>query len=243
MIRIHAIIGGTTYYFGTEPLDYDGKYYEPRITNSFNITNYFSYSDKTGNRIRSLQILLDNRDGYFNSIETASGLLNSVFALYYGDGSDNTMKFVGHVNSVNEFGDEISLTLMEKGYEYLDTPFPDAQIAYDYYGEEGINDNWNAIPICMGEVKNLKVSWIDLIYNRFMVCSGPIFKINKVYFDKVVMYEDGVSNGYKPTPESKNIKVRIYKGEGSGEVGGAGEVKETVDSIDSSYPGFCYLEF
>jgi len=237
MIRIHAIIGGTTYYFGTEPLDYDGKYYEPRITNSFNISNYFSYSDKTGNRIRSLQIMLDNRDGYFNSIESDDGLLNSVFALYYGDGSDKSMTFTGHVNSVNEFGDEISLTLMEKGYEYLDTPFPDAQISYDYYGEEGINDNWNAIPVCFGTVKKLPVSWIDLIHNRFMVCSGPIFKINKVYFGDTVMYENGISNGYKATPESKNIKVRIYKGEGS-----SGS-PETVDTIVSSYAGFCYIEF
>jgi len=45
MLRIQATIGLTTYYFASEPLDYDNRYWEPRISNPFAIARYFNSSD------------------------------------------------------------------------------------------------------------------------------------------------------------------------------------------------------
>ena len=48
MLRIKAEFGrnpvSATYYLSTEPTDYDGKYWEPRITNGFAISNYCIYN-------------------------------------------------------------------------------------------------------------------------------------------------------------------------------------------------------
>lgn len=237
MLRIQATIGLTTYYFASEPLDYDNRYWEPRISNPFAIARYFNSSDKSGNKIRSMDVTLDNRDGYFNLIEKNDGLLNAKFTLYFNEGDDVVKTFSGRVNKINNYGDDISLNLREVGYEYLKEKFPDAQIAYDYYSASGINDSWNAIPIHFGTVNRYPCPWVNLFYSHFMIGSGPIFKVRKVYFDKTIIYDEAAGiNGYRATPESAEIKVRVFKGAKSG------DPVEVVEGVTSDYPGFAYIQ-
>lgn len=237
MLRIAATIGIKTYYFASEDVDYDNTFWEARISNQFEIERFFDISESTGNRIRSMQITLDNRDNFFKDIEANASLLNSKFVLYFNDGDDKVKTFTGKVNKIDSFGDDVSLTLMERGYEYLKNNFPDAQIAYDYYSESGINDSWNAIPIPFGSVNKIPLAWVNLFRSEFIIGSGPIFNVNKLYFDKVVVYDRiEEKNGYQPTPESQEIKFRIFKGTGS--IGSP----EFVDGVKSEYPGFAYVQ-
>lgn len=237
MLRIAATIGLKTYYFASEDVDYDNTFWEARISNQFEIERFFDISESTGNRIRSMQITLDNRDNFFKDIEANASLLNSKFVLYFNDGDDKVKTFTGKVNKIDSFGDDVSLTLMERGYEYLKNNFPDAQIAYDYYSESGINDSWNAIPIPFGSVNKIPLAWVNLFRSEFIIGSGPIFNVNKLYFDKVVVYDRiEEKNGYQPTPESQEIKFRIFKGTGS--IGSP----EVVDGVTSEYPGFAYVQ-
>ncbi|MDD3041174.1 LamG domain-containing protein, partial [Bacteroides sp.] len=109
--------------------------------------------------------------------------------------------------------------------------------AYDYYSESGINDSWNAIPIPFGSVNKIPLAWVNLFRSEFIIGSGPLFNVNKLYFDKVVVYDRiEEKNGYKPTPESPEIKFRIFKGTGS--IGSP----EFVDGVKSEYPGFAYVQ-
>lgn len=237
MLRIAATIGLKTYYFASEDVDYDNTFWEARISNQFEIERFFDISESTGNRIRSMQITLDNRDNFFKDIEANASLLNSKFVLYFNDGDDKVKTFTGKVNKIDSFGDDVSLTLMERGYEYLKNNFPDAQIAYDYYSESGINDSWNAIPIPFGSVNKIPLAWVNLFRSEFIIGSGPLFNVNKLYFDKVVVYDRiEEKNGYQPTPESQEIKFRIFKGTGS--IGSP----EVVDGVTSEYPGFAYVQ-
>ncbi|NLC04115.1 MAG: hypothetical protein GX787_07555, partial [Tissierellia bacterium] len=174
---------------------------------------------------------------FFKDIEKNDSLLNSKFVLYFNDGDDKVKTFTGTVNKIDSFGDDISLTLMERGYEYLKNNFPDAQISYDYYSEGGINDSWNAIPIPFGTVNKIPLAWVNLFRSEFIIGSGPLFNVNKLYFDKVVVYDRITEkNGYQPTPESPEIKFRIFKGTGS--IGSP----EFVDGVKSEYPGFAYVQ-
>lgn len=237
MLRIAATIGLKTYYFASEDVDYDNTFWEARIGNQFEIERFFDISESTGNRIRSMQITLDNRDNFFRDIEKNDSLLNSKFVLYFNDGDDKVKTFTGIVNKIDSFGDDVSLTLMERGYEYLKNNFPDAQISYDYYSESGINDSWNAIPIPFGTVNKIPLAWVNLLRSEFIIGSGPLFNVNKLYFDKVVVYDRITEkNGYQPTPESPEIKFRIFKGTGS--IGSP----EVVDGVTSEYPGFAYVQ-
>ena len=237
MLRVIAVIGATTYYFSSEPLDYDDRYWEPRISNDFEITRSFEMSEKTGNRIRSMDLTLDNRDGYFNSIESATGFLNMKVTFLFNEGTANYQKFTGKINKINSYGDDISLTVMETGYEYLKDRIPDAQIAYDYYSTSGINNSWNAIPIPFGTVNRIPLAWVNLFRSEFIIGSGPLFKVSKIYFEKVVVYDESTGqNIYRPTPESDEIKIRVFKGTGS--IGSP----ETVDGVESEYPGFAYVQ-
>ena len=83
MLRIAATIGLKTYYFASEDVDYDNTFWEARISNQFEIERFFDISESTGNRIRSIQITLDNRDNFFRDIEKNDSLLNSKFVLYF----------------------------------------------------------------------------------------------------------------------------------------------------------------
>ncbi len=236
MLRIQATIGLTTYYFASEALDYDNRYWEPRISNAFQISRSFNASDKSGNKIRSLDVSLDNRDGFFNAIYAASGLVNAKFTFFLNEGDNVVKKFTGRVTKISSFGDDVSLNVREVGYEYLKEKFPDAQIAYDYYSSSGINESWNAIPIHFGTVNRYPTPWINLFESHFMIGSGPIHAVKKIYFDKTVVYDSSTGkNGYKPTPESPEIKFRIFKG---GRVG----VPDVVDGITSPYPGFAFIQ-
>lgn len=230
MLRMEMIVGSTTYRFASEDVDYGGYFWEARLHNSFDIQRAFSFTDKTGNRRRQIAIVLDNNDQLFNTIEDTYGILGKNVTLYFDDGNNLTKKITGSIVELSEFNLTISISISEEINIYFDQPFPDAQIAYDYYSDTGINDSWNVIPIVFGNVTRLKVAWVNKVAYRFMVCSGEIFKINKVYFDKYVMYDEATStNGYQATPESNIIKVRIWKGAAS----------ETL----SAYPGFAYIEF
>lgn len=237
MLRVIAVIGVTTYYFSSEPLDYDNRYWEPRISNDFEITRSFELSEKSGNKIRSMDLTLDNRDGYFNSIESDVGFLNMKVTFLFNEGTANYQKFTGKINKINSYGDDISLTVMETGYEYLKDRIPDAQIAYDYYSTSGINNSWNAIPIPFGTVNRIPLAWVNLFRSEFIIGSGPLFKVSKIYFEKVVVYDESTGqNSYRPTPESDEIKIRVFKGTGS--IGSP----ETVDGVESEYPGFAYVQ-
>lgn len=236
MLRIQATIGLTTYYFASEALDYADRYWEPRISNAFQISREFNSADKSGNKIRTVDVSLDNRDGFFNSIYTADGLVNGKFVLYFNEGDNNVKTFTGRVNKINSFGDDVSLTIREVGYEYLTRKFPDAQIAYDYYSTSGINESWNAIPIHLGTVNRYPCPWVNLFYSHFIIGSGPIHAVKKIYFDKTVVYDSSTGqNGYKPTPESPEIKFRIFKGARAGQT-------DIVDGITSPYPGFAFIQ-
>lgn len=237
MLRVIAVIGATTYYFSSEPLDYADRYWEPRISNDFEITRSFEMSEKTGNRIRSMDLTLDNRDGFFNSIESNSGFLNMKVTFLFNEGTANYQKFTGKINKINSYGDDISLTIMETGYEYLKDRIPDAQIAYDYYSTSGINNSWNAIPIPFGTVNRIPLAWVNLFRSEFIIGSGPLFKVSKIYFEKVVVYDESTGqNSYRPTPESDEIKIRVFKGTGSD------GSQETVDGVASEYKGFAYVQ-
>lgn len=237
MLRVIAVIGATTYYFASEPLDYDNRFWEPRISNKFELVRNFADAEKSGNRIRSMNLSLDNRDGFFNAIEVASGFLNMKVTFLFNEGTANYQKFTGKINKINSYGDDIVLNVMETGYEYLKDRFPDAQIAYDYYSANGINNSWNAVPIPFGTVNRIPLSWVNLFRSEFIIGSGPLFKVAKLYFDKVLVYDvDTGKNGYKPTPESQEIKFRVFKGTGS--VGSP----EIVGGVTSEYPGFAYVQ-
>lgn len=237
MLRVIAVFGASTYYLASEPLDYDNKYWEPRIANTFQLNRQFEISEKTGNRIRSMELTLDNRGQYFNAIEATSGFLNMKVTFLFKEGTQNYQKFTGRVNKVNSFGDEISLSIMESGYEYLKSRIPDAQIAYDYYSTNGLNESWNAIPIPFGTVDRIPLSWVNLFRSEFIIGSGPLYLIRKLYFDKTLVYDVSTGkNGYKPTPESEEIKFRVFHGTGSV------VSPEVVGGVTSEYPGFAYIQ-
>ena len=81
------------------------------------------------------------------------------------------------------------------------------------------------------------MAWVNLLRSEFIIGSGPLFNVNKLYFDKVVVYDRITEkNGYQPTPESPEIKFRIFKGTGS--IGSP----EVVDGVKSEYPGFAYVQ-
>ena len=112
MLRIQATIGVTTYYFASEALDYADRYWEPRISNAFQLTREFNSADKSGNKIRTIDVSLDNRDGFFNSIYTADGLVNGKFVLYFNEGDNVVKTFTGKVNKVNSVGDDVSVKIL-----------------------------------------------------------------------------------------------------------------------------------
>ncbi|MCK9319820.1 hypothetical protein, partial [Methanoculleus sp.] len=238
MLRVIAVFGTTTYYLASEPLDYDNRYWEPRIANTFELNRQFEISEKSGNRIRSMELTLDNRGQYFNATEAASGFLNMKVTFLFKEGTKKYQKFTGRVSKLNSFGDEISLTIMEGGYEYLKLPMPDAQIEYDYYSINGIGKgSWSAIPIPFGTVERMPLAWVNLMLSEFMIGSGPLFKVRKLYFDKTIVYDvDTGKNGYKATPEGHEIKFRIFHGTGDN------LNPEIVDGVTSAYPGFAYVQ-
>ena len=64
----------------------------------------------------------------------------------------------------------------------------------------------------------------------------PIHNVKKIYFDKTVVYDSSTGqNGYKATPESPEIKFRIFKGARAGHT-------DIVEGVTSSYPGFSYIQ-
>ena len=204
------------YYFASESLDYDNIYWEPRITDSFDIERFFDIQSDTTNRIRTVQVHLDNHDGFFNQFMTSdTTLLNNMMTLYYDNGNGLTKSFTGRVQSIDGVSSIIDLTLREIGYEYLENTFPDAQIAYDYYSDSGINESWNCIPIHFGTVNRIPLSWVNSFYSEYMIGSGPILRVNKVYIDDDVVYDRTNPNiHYKPNEDSQEIHVRIFRGIG-----------------------------
>ena len=237
MLRVHALIGANNLYLSGEPLDYDDKFWQPRIINEFEINREFEFSSKNNNKITSLSLSLDNSDGYFDTYETTLGLLNQKFTFYFNEGDDKVKTFTGKVNKVSSYGEKISLEVLQTGYEYLDMPMPDAQIAYDFYSTNGLNHSWNAVPVPIGTVNRMPLAWVNLAYSEFIIGSGPIFKVRKLYFDKVEVYNvDSGVNGYQPSPDYAKVKFRIFHGAGTS---GA---PETVDGHVSRYPGFAYIE-
>jgi hypothetical protein len=153
MLRAELVVGGQVYRFASEPLDFGGYYWEPRINNPFEIQRVFSHVDKTGNRRRTIQITLDNNDKFFNAIHETYSLLNKQVALYFDEGNNLTKKLVGSITEISNFDLTINFSISEDLNIYLDQPVPDAQIAYDYYSDTGINESWNAVPIPIGYVK------------------------------------------------------------------------------------------
>ena len=237
MLRVHALIGANNLYLSGEPLDYDDKFWQPRIINEFEINREFEFSSNNNNKITSLSLSLDNSDGYFDTYETTLGLLNQKFTFYFNEGDDKVKSFTGKVNKVSSYGEKISLEVLQTGYEYLDMPMPDAQIAYDFYSTNGLNHSWNAVPVPIGTVNRMPLAWVNLAYSEFIIGSGPIFKVRKLYFDKVEVYNvDSGVNGYQPSPDYAKVKFRIFHGAGTS---GA---PETVDGHVSRYPGFAYIE-
>ena len=204
------------YYFASEALDYGNIYWEPRIVDPFDIERFFDVQSDTSNRIRTVSITLENSDGFLNQFMTkTTTFLNNFMTLYYDNGNGVTKTFTGRVQSIDSVSSSVRLTLREFGYEYLENTFPDAQIAYDYYSDSGINDSWNCIPIHFGTVKRIPLSWVNSFYSEFIIGSGPILAVDKVYIDDEVAYDATQPNKrYKPTDDSKEIYVRIFKGRG-----------------------------
>lgn len=204
------------YYFASEALDYQNIYWEPRIVDPFDIERFFDVQSDTTNRIRTVQVTLDNSDGFLNQFMTkTTTFLNNFMTLYYDNGNGVTKSFTGKVQSIDGVSSTVRLTLREFGYEYLENTFPDAQIAYDYYSDSGINDSWNCIPIHFGVVKRIPLSWVNSFYSEFIIGSGPILSVDKVYIDDDVVYDATQPNQhYKPTEDSKEIYVRIFRGRG-----------------------------
>ena len=248
------------YYFASESLDYDNIYWEPRITDSFDIERFFDIQSDTTNRIRTVQVHLDNHDGFFNQFMTSdTTLLNNMMTLYYDNGNGLTKSFTGRVQSIDGVSSIIDLTLREIGYEYLENTFPDAQIAYDYYSDSGINESWNCIPIHFGTVNRIPLSWVNSFYSEYMIGSGPILRVNKVYIDDDVVYDRTNPNiHYKPNEDSQEIHVRIFRGIGWDADGKRETVVDTVrpETLDptretvngnnvthiSQWGGFAYIQ-
>ena len=204
------------YYFASEALDYGNIYWEPRIVDPFDIERFFDVQSDTSNRIRTVSITLENSDGFLNRFMTkTTTFLNNFMTLYYDNGNGVTKTFTGRVQSIDSVSSSVRLTLREFGYEYLENTFPDAQIAYDYYSDSGINDSWNCIPIHFGTVKRIPLSWVNSFYSEFIIGSGPILSVDKVYIDDEVAYDATQPNKrYKPTEDSKEIYIRIFRGRG-----------------------------
>lgn len=204
------------YYFASEALDYGNIYWEPRIVDPFDIERFFDVQSDTSNRIRNVSITLENSDGFLNRFMTkTTTFLNNFMTLYYDNGNGVTKTFTGRVQSIDSVSSSVRLTLREFGYEYLENTFPDAQIAYDYYSDSGINDSWNCIPIHFGTVKRIPLSWVNSFYSEFIIGSGPILSVDKVYIDDEVAYDATQPNKrYKPTDDSKEIYIRIFRGRG-----------------------------
>ena len=101
-----------TYYFATEALDYDNKYWEPRISESFEIERFFDITAETANRIRTLSVTLDNNDKFFNQFATSDKtLLNNTMTLYYDNGNNVTKVFKGSIQSIENFSSTVTLNL------------------------------------------------------------------------------------------------------------------------------------
>jgi len=247
------------YYFSTEPLDYNNIYWEPRITDFFEIEDFFNVELDTSNRIRTMSLNLDNNDKFFNKFMTkTTSLLNNLMTLYY-DNAGVSKTFTGKIQSVDSMGSTVRLTLRELGYEYLENTFPDAQIAYDYYSQNGINESWNCIPIHFGHVNRIPLSWVNSFYSEYIIGSGPIMRVTKVYIDEEVIYdyEDNTIE-YQPSTDSLPIKVRIFKGVGYDSPGHEERITdqsrpETIDSMReiisgdnvihiSQWGGFAYIQ-
>lgn len=204
------------YYFATEALDYNNIYWESRIVEPFEIERFFEIESDTTNRIRTVSVQLDNSDKFFNRfISDTTTLLNNLMTLYYDDGNGVTKSFTGNIQSIDSFGSTVSVTVRELGYEYLENTFPDAQIAYDYYSDSGINDSWNCIPIHFGTVNRIPLSWVNSFMSEYMIGSGPILSVDKVYIDDEVIYDvTDPDIHYKYDDDAKEIHVRIFKGRG-----------------------------
>lgn len=244
------------FYFSTEPLDYDNIYWEPRITDSFEIERFFDIQIDTANRIRTLNVTLDNSDKFFNQFMTSTTtLLNNMMTFYYDNGNGVTKSFTGKIQSVENIGSTISVTVRELGYEYLESTFPDAQIAYDYYSENGINESWNCIPIHFGTVNRIPVSWVNSFYSEYMIGSGPILRVKKVYIDDDVIYDyQDSSIHYKPSKDGREINVRIFRGRGWDAEGHKEYVDDEYHTEDmepisqgvyrhySNWGGFAYIQ-
>jgi len=90
MLRVQIDFPSGVQRFATEDLDYDGQFWDGRIINGFDLKRIFSYSDKTGNRARSISIQLDNNDSFLNTTQADDGLLNQLVTLYYDEGDTVT---------------------------------------------------------------------------------------------------------------------------------------------------------
>lgn len=218
------------YYFSSESLDYNNIFWEPRITDSFEIERFFDVQLDTSNRIRTLQVTLDNSDRFFNQFMTkTTTLLNNLMSFYYDNGNGLTKSFTGKIQSVDKMGSTVQITVREIGYEYLENTFPDAQIAYDYYSDSGINESWNCIPIHFGTVNRIPLSWVNSFYSEYMIGSGPILRVNKIYIDDAVIYDkDDNTIEYRPTKDSFVIKARIFRGTGYDADGKRETIVDTV---------------
>lgn len=248
MLRAALEVNGTTYRYANEPLDYANYYWEPRLTKNFDIERFFEVSDKVGSRKRSIQISINNRDKALNTIHATYSLLNKVITLYYDSGDTVSKSFKGVITEIHSFGLDVEVTVSEELSLYLQQAVPDAQIAYDYYSDTGINDSWNALPICIGNVNRLKTIWTDKVAWRFIIGSGPLASIDKIYFNKVIMYDKNrtvAENTYKLDDESKSVRAIIWRGSGWE---GVGNVETQVhpftgQTVSSVYPGYAYVEF
>lgn len=232
--------------YASESSDAQDVYWEPRITKNFDIERIFEVSDKYGSRKRTVQISLDNRDGSLNSIHNTNSLLNKQVTLYHDDSNGVTKTFVGVITEIHSFGYDVVITIGEELSLYLQQPLPDLQLSTDYYSDTGINDNWNTCPIIIGTVKRLKTPWVDYVFNRFIIGSGPIASIDRIYFDKVIMYDKTRNfnlNIFKLTDDSKSIGVILWKGMGWANEPETQKHPITGEIITSEFPGISYIEF
>lgn len=246
MIRLELTINNTVHRFGTDVYDFNGYVWNPRIIKNIDIERFFQISDKYGSRKRTLNLSLNNNDGVLSELHNSYSLLNKNVTVYLDEGDTPTKKLSGVITEVKRMGYTAEITIGEITSLYMKQQIPDCQIAYDYYSDSGINESWNAVPIIIGNVSRLKTMWIEKLTWRFMIGSGPLASIDKVYFDKVVMYDKTKSdseNYYQNTTDSIKYKVIIWKGSGWADAPETQTHPFTGQTITSVYPGMAYLEF